>query len=47
MVGQMPNIINRNYDNAIVLKIIAYNLMVISNMKTGNRSRKIMKIVVC
>lgn len=44
---QMPNIINRNYDNAIVSKVIAYNLMVMLNIKTGNRPREIMKIVVC
>ena len=38
---------NRFYDTAIGLKVIAYNLMVISNIKTGNRPREIMKIVSC
>ena len=38
---------NRSYDTAIGLKTIAYNLMVISNIKTGNRPREIMKIVSC
>ena len=38
---------NRSYDAAIGLKAIAYNLMIISNIKTGNRPREIMKIVSC
>ena len=38
---------NRSYDSAIDLKAIAYNLMIISNIKTGNRRREIMKIVSC
>ena len=38
---------NRNYDTTVGLKAIAYNLMIVSNMKTGNRSREIMKITVC
>ena len=38
---------NRDYDNAIALKVIAYNLMVISNIKLGNNRREIMKIVSC
>ena len=38
---------NKDYDTAVGLKVIAYNLMVVSNIKTGNRSREIMKIVSC
>jgi len=38
---------NRNYDSAIGLKIIAYNLMLISNTETGKKPREIMKIVSC
>jgi hypothetical protein len=38
---------NRSYDTAIGLRAIAYNLMIISNIKTGNRRREIMKIVSC
>jgi hypothetical protein len=38
---------NRNYDTAMGLKIIAYNLMVISNIENGERPRSINKIVVC
>ncbi|WP_287950652.1 transposase [Acidiplasma sp.] len=38
---------NRDYDTAVGLKVIAYNLMIISNIKTGNRPREMMKIVVC
>jgi len=37
----------RNYDTAMGLKIIAYNLMVISNIEMGETSRSINKIVVC
>ena len=37
---------NRDYDRAIGLKILSYNLMVISNMKIGERPREIMKITV-
>ncbi len=37
---------NRDYDTAMGLKILAYNLMVISNMKIGERPREIMKIIV-
>ena len=38
---------NRYYDNAIGLKAIAYNLMVISNIDLGESRREIMKIVSC
>ena len=38
---------NRDYDNAIGLKVIAYNLMVISNIELGDSRREIMKIVSC
>jgi hypothetical protein len=38
---------NRSHDTANALKAIAYNLMIISNIKTGNRRREIMKIVSC
>jgi len=37
----------RNYDTAMGLKIIAYNLMVISNIEQGEKARAINKIVVC
>ena len=37
----------RSYDTAIGLKSIAYNLMIISNIKMGNKPREIMKIVSC
>ena len=39
--------INRDYDTAIALKTIAYNLMVISNRELGEKPREIMKIVNC
>ena len=38
---------NRSYDTAMGLKAIAYNLMIISNIKMGNKPREIMKIVSC
>ena len=38
---------NRDYDTAMGLKAIAYNLMVVSNMKSGEKAREIKKIVVC
>ncbi len=38
---------NRDYDNAIGLKAIAYNLMVTSNMEAGEKPREIKKIVTC
>ena len=38
---------NRSYDTAMGLKIIAYNLMVISNIELGEKARAINKIVVC
>ena len=38
---------NRDYDIAIGLKVIAYNLMVISNIEPGDSRREIMKIVSC
>jgi hypothetical protein len=37
----------RDYDNIIGLKIVAYNVMVISNIELGNNRREIMKIVSC
>ncbi|WP_081141890.1 transposase [Ferroplasma acidiphilum] len=39
--------VKRDYDTAIGLKTIAYNLMVISNMELGEKPREIMKIVNC
>ncbi len=38
---------NRSFDTAIGLKAIAYNLMIVSNIKMGNKPREIMKIVCC
>ncbi|MDS0256552.1 transposase, partial [Thermoplasmatales archaeon AK] len=38
---------NRDYDTAIGLKAIAYNLMIVSNVKAGEKPREIMKIVSC
>lgn len=38
---------NRSYDTAIGLKAIAYNLMIVSNVKAGEKPREIMKIVSC
>ncbi len=38
---------NRDYDNIIGLKVIAYNLMLISNIEYGDNRREIMKIVSC
>jgi len=38
---------NRDHDTAVGLKVIAYNLMIVSNIKTGNRPREMMKIAVC
>ena len=38
---------NRYYDHTIGFKIIAYNLMVISNILSGERPRKIKRIVSC
>jgi hypothetical protein len=37
----------RDYDTAIDLKTIAFNLIVISNSELGEKPRKIMKIVIC
>ena len=37
----------RDYDTAMGLKAIAYNLMVVSNIKSGEKAREIKKIVVC
>jgi hypothetical protein len=31
---------NRDYDNAIRLKVIAYNLMVMPNMELGDNTKK-------
>ena len=38
---------NRSNDTAVGFKAIAYNLMVISNIKTVNNPRETMKIVSC
>ena len=38
---------NRDYDTAMGLKVIAYNLIVLSNMKSGEKTREIKKFVVC
>ncbi len=38
---------NRDYDSAMGLKAIAYNLMVISNIEAGEKPREIMKNVAC
>ena len=38
---------NMDYDTAIGLKTIAYNLMVISNRELGEKQGEIMKIVNC
>ena len=38
---------NRSYDTAMGFKTIADNLMIISNIKMGNKPREIMKIVSC
>ena len=38
---------NKDYDIAIALKAIVYNLMVISNRKLGEKPREIKKIVIC
>ena len=38
---------NRDYGTAMGLKAIAYNLMAILNMKSGEKAREIKKIVVC
>jgi hypothetical protein len=38
---------NRDYDTAAGLEVIAYNLMVISNIESGEKPREIMKIVSC
>ena len=38
---------NRSYDAVIGLKAIAYNLMIVSNVKAGEQPREIMKIVSC
>ena len=37
----------RSYDTATGMKTIAYNLMIISNMKARDRPREIKKIVSC
>ena len=36
---------NRDYDNIIGLMVIAYNLMVISNIEFENNRRAILKII--
>ena len=40
-------IVNRDYDTAIDLKTIAYNLMIISNRELREKPREILKIVNC
>lgn len=39
--------VNRDYDTAMRLTGIAYNLMVISNVKVGEEPKEKMKIVIC
>ena len=39
--------INRDYDTAMGIKAIEYNLIIISNRELGEKQRKIMKIVSC
>ena len=39
--------VNRDYDTAIGLKTMAYNLMIISNMELGEKPGEIMKVVNC
>lgn len=38
---------NMNYDAAIGLKAIAYNLVVASNIEDGEHPREMMKILSC
>ena len=38
---------NRDYDIAMGLKAIAFNLVIVSNMKSGEKAWEIKKIVVC
>ncbi len=38
---------NKDYDNRIDLKVIAYNLLAISNIELGDSSLEIMKITSC
>ncbi len=38
---------DRSYDTAIGLKATAYNHMIVSNVKAGEKPREIMKIVGC
>ena len=38
---------NRDYDNAVGLRILVYNLMLVSNIRMGENPREIMKIVSC
>jgi hypothetical protein len=38
---------NSNYDTAMGLKIIAYNMMVISSIELGEMPRAMSKIAVC
>ena len=38
---------NRDYDNADGSGILAYNLMLVSNIRMGENPREIMKIVSC
>lgn len=38
---------NRDYDTAMGLEAVVYNLMATSNVEAGEKPRKIMKIVIC
>ena len=38
---------NKDYDNAIGIKVIAYNLLAISNIELGDSRMEIMKIISC
>jgi hypothetical protein len=41
------NTMNMDYDTAIGLNAIAYNLLVLSNRELGGKPREIMKILIC
>ncbi|MGP6206764.1 hypothetical protein ACNF42_01835 [Cuniculiplasma sp. SKW3] len=38
---------SRDYDNAVVFRIIAYNLMLVSSIRMGENPKGIMKIISC
>ena len=46
-LGKLSEESGSRLDSAMGLKAIAYNLMVVSNMKSGEKAREIKKIVVC